>query len=98
MTRIKITYIALDYESNKPIISADSFQNLKLALDDYCGADERNTGRYIGFKPYITKYPDDYEGDFEYECCKNGHDWSEIYVDKFKVYCVEFYPETKIEL
>ena len=44
MRNIKVTYLALDYEEKFPIISADSFDNLKLALDDYCGADERNSG------------------------------------------------------
>lgn len=97
MTYIKVTYLALN-EHNNPVISAESFDNLKLALDEYCGADKRNTGKYIGFYPYNTKYPDEYEGYFEYECCKNGNDWNgETYIDKFKVYCIEFYPQTKYE-
>jgi len=94
MTYIKVTYLACDYEEGFPIITADSFDNLKLALDDYCGADERNLGKCIGFTSYNTKYPNDYQGYYEYECCING---SEIYIDKFKVYCIEFYPQTKIE-
>lgn len=97
MARIKVTYLACDYEDKFPIISADSFDNLKLALDDYCGADERMTAKCIGFKPYESKYGSDYEGYFEYECCKNDKDWSETYIDKFAVYCVEFYPQTKYE-
>jgi hypothetical protein len=98
MTSIKVTYLALDYEDKFPIISADSFDNLKLALDDYCGADERNSGKYIGFTPYDSKYGSDYEGYFEYECCRNGNDWNgETYKNKFTVWCVEFYPKTKIE-
>ena len=51
MTYIKATWIACDYEEGFPIISADSFDNLKLALDDYCGADNRNSGKCIGFTP-----------------------------------------------
>ena len=94
MTYIKVTWLACDYEEGFPIITADSFHNLRLALDNYCGADERNQGKCIGFTPHITKYPDDYEGYYEYEVCNNG---SETYIDKFKVYCVEFYPQTKIE-
>jgi hypothetical protein len=94
----KITYVALDYEDRFPITSADSWENLKLALDNYCGADERNSGRCIGFTPYETKYGSDYEGFYEYECCRNGNDWDDgTYKSKFKVWCVEFYPETKIE-
>ena len=97
MTYIKATWIACDYEDMFPITTAESFDNLKLALDYYCGADDRNTGKCIGFTPYVTKYPDDYEGYYEYECCKNGNDWNETYIDKFRVYCIEFYPQTKYE-
>ncbi len=93
MTQIKVTYLACDYEERFPILSADSFDNLRLALDEYCGADH---GRYIGFTPYDTKYPSQYEGVIEYECCENGKDWDGgTYIDKFRVYCVDFYPETK---
>ena len=74
MTSIKVTYLALDYEDKFPITSADSFDNLKLALDNYCGADERNSGKCLGFTPYETKYGSDYEGFYEYECCRNGND------------------------
>jgi hypothetical protein len=99
MAQIKVTYIACDYEYKFPVVSADSFDNLKLALDDYCGAGERNSGKCLGFTPYNTKYPDDYEGYYEYECCKNGNDWnSGTYIDKFRVYCIEFYPETKYDV
>ena len=96
MEQIKVTYLACDYEELFPILSADSFDNLRLALDEYCGADHRNSGRYIGFTPYDTKYPSEYEGVIEYECCESGiTDWSKTYIDKFRVYCVDFYPETK---
>lgn len=90
---IKAIYLACDYDDRFPIISADSFQNLRLALDDYCGADERKQATCKGFFPYHSKYPSDYEGYFEYECFKNPE---ETYTDKFRVYCVEFYPLTKI--
>ena len=99
MTHIKVTYLACDYEDKFPIISADSFDNLRLALDDYCGADERNSGKYLGFTPYNTKYPDDYEGHYEYECCYEGNDWNGgTYIEKFRVYCIEFYPKTKYDV
>jgi hypothetical protein len=97
MTYIKVTWLACDYEEGFPIISADSSDNLKLALDDHCGADKRNSSKCLGFTPYITKYPSDYEGYYEYECCKDGTNWDETYIDKFKIYCVEFYPQTKYE-
>lgn len=97
MTYIKATWIACDYEEGFPIISADSFDNLKLALDDYCGADNRNSGKCIGFTPYVTNFPCDYGGYYEYECCKDGTNWDETYIHKFRIYCVEFYSQTKYE-
>lgn len=93
---IKVTYLATDFEDGFPIISADSFENIRKALDDYCGADHRNSGKYIDFHFYETKYPTDYEGYMEYECCENGKDWSKTISTKFKIYCIEFYPYTKI--
>lgn len=94
---IKITYLALDHEDRFPITSADSWDNLKLALDDYCGADERGIAKCLGFTPYNAKYGGDYAGYYEYECCKNGKDWTETYRAKFAIWYVEFYPKTKIE-
>ena len=99
MTQIKVTYLACDYEDKFPVVSADSFDNLRLALDDYCGANERNSGKCLGFTPYNTKYPDDYEGHYEYECCYEGNDWNGgTYIEKFRVYCIEFYPKTKYDV
>ena len=94
--KIKVTYIACDYDNCRPIISAESFENLRLALDNYCGADHRNLAKCNGFFPYNTKYPDYYEGYFEYECLTNNiNSLEQSYLEKFKVFCVEFYPETK---
>jgi hypothetical protein len=93
----KVTYLACDYEEGFPIITADSFENIKEALGDYCGDDHRNTGKYIDFHIYETKYPNDYMGYMEYECCLNGKDWDKTYISKFKIYCLEFYPLTKVE-
>ena len=90
MAQIKVTYLACDYEDKFPIISADSFDNLKLALDDYCGADEKNSGKCLGFTPYNTKYPDDYEGYYLYEITSpiQGGNVS-VCEEKYHVYCVE---------
>ena len=84
----KITYIACDYEDKYPIVTADSFENIRKALDEYCGADERNVAKCLGFKPYDSKYGGEYEGYFEYEC-----DFDDV---KFRIYCVDFFPKTKI--
>lgn len=94
----KITYVALDYEDGFPITSADSFDNLKLALDNYCGADERKSAKCLGFTPYNSKYGGDLDGFYEYECCEYGSDWNgKTFKCKFGVWCIEFYPLTKIE-
>lgn len=92
---IKVTYVACDYDEHFPILTADSFENIRKACDEYCGADERNQANYLGFKPYECPggYACDYEGYFEY-VCKDGNGGS--YIDKFKIYCIDFFPETKI--
>ena len=92
---IKVTYIACDYDEKFPILTTDSFENMRKALDDYCGADERNVGKFIAYHPYNPKYPSEYEGYFEYECCTNGNNWDSTYTEKFRIYCIEFFPETK---
>jgi hypothetical protein len=60
MTHIKVTYLACDYEDRFPIISADSFDNLKLALDDYCGAGEKNSGKCLGYYIRYNSNSQDY--------------------------------------
>ena len=94
MGRIKATYVACDFDEKFPIITADSFENIRLALDNYCGADERDSAKFIAYHAYNPKYPNDYEGYFEYECCTNGNNWDDTYTDKFRIYCIEFYPLT----
>ena len=97
MIKTRAIYVACDFEDKFPIVSSDSFDNMRKALDDYCGADKKNSGKCLGFTPYDTKYPDDYQGYYEYECCSKGNDWnSGTYIEKFRVYCVEFYPKTYI--
>jgi hypothetical protein len=85
---IKVTYVACDFEDKYPIVTADSFENIRKALDEYCGADERNAAKYLGFKPYDSKYGSEYEGYFEYE-----YEFGNV---KFNIYCVDFFPKTKI--
>lgn len=94
MTKRRLTYVACDFDEKYPILSADSFDNIRLALDEYCGADERNSGKFIAFHAYESKYGSEYEGYFEYECCTTGNNWDSTYTDKFRIYCIEFYPLT----
>jgi len=85
--KIKTTYVAIIDSS--PIMSADSFENLKLGLDEYFGCDGRG-GEYLCFVPHVTKYYDDYEGYFEYKTIFSSIEC----IDKVRVYSVEFYPPT----
>lgn len=87
----KVTYVACDYEDGFPIITADSFENIREALSDYCG-----NGKYIDFHIYETKYPNDYIGYMEYECVESSSDSSKTFVSKFKIYCLQLYPSTKV--
>jgi len=84
---IRVTYVALSHY-DKPIVTAHTFDDLKLGIDEYFG-DGKDHLEWI---PYDSKYPDDYEGHFKYED-DNGGD-----VETVKVYCVDFYPETKYEV
>jgi hypothetical protein len=90
---IKVTYVACDYEDHFPIVTADSLENIRKACDEYCGADERNQAKFIKFHRYESNHWSDYEGYFEYEC-KDGVDGT--YIDKFNIYCIDFFPKTKI--
>lgn len=96
-TRIKVTYVAVDAEARKPIASAETFDNLRLALDEYYAVD-RGEGRCLGWYPFDSKYPDDYEGHYEYEWKNIVRDEIYLQVDIIRVYCIDFYPETKYEV
>ena len=96
-TRIKVTYVAVDAEARKPIASAETFDNLRLALDKYYAVD-RGEGKCLGWYPYSSKYPNDYEGYYEYEWKHVvGHEMY-LEIDTIRVYCIDFYPETKYEV
>jgi hypothetical protein len=81
---IRVTYVALSHY-DKPIVTAHTFDDLKLGIDEYFGAG------HLEWIPYDSKYPDDYEGHFKYKD-DNGD------IETVKVYCVDFYPETKYEV
>jgi hypothetical protein len=97
MTRLKVTYIAMDADGNRPIMSADNFDDLKRGVDEYYVVDKTDT-ICTGFVNYETKYPDDYMGHWGYICKTTTHGIETTYVDAIKVYCIEFYPETKYEI
>ena len=91
MTYVKTTYVALN-EDGKPIASAENLKDIQEGLDIYFGVDKA-LAECLGFFPYITKYPDDYEGYIEY---KYQHNEKEE-VEKIKIYCVDFFPRTIYE-
>ena len=96
-TRIKVTYVAVDSDGKKPITSTGSFDDLRKALDEYYAV-ERGEAECLGWNPYDSKYPDDYEGYYKYKWKNLVHNEIELHTDTILVYCIEFYPETKYEV
>jgi hypothetical protein len=95
-TQIKVTYVAVLTDGCKPIVSADTLESLKLGLDEYYGV-VIGVAKCISWNPFNSKYPDDYEGYYEYEWINEAHNNIEVETDTVKVYCIDFYPETKID-
>jgi hypothetical protein len=93
-TYIRVTYIAMS-PYGIPIMTAHTQEDLKAGLDKYYGVGEDSKIKCVGWIPYDSKYPDDYEGYYKYECDEgNGN----IETDIVKVYGVEFYPTTRYEV
>lgn len=95
-TRVKVTYVALE-EYGKPITSASTFEDLRKALDEYYAVD-RTDAQCLGFIPYNTKYPDEYEGYYSYSYSTMIKDIKRTDIDIIKVYCIEYYPHTIYEV
>jgi hypothetical protein len=94
-TRVKVTYVALN-EYGKPIISASTFEDLRKGLDDYYAVD-RTEAKCLGFTPYYSKYPDEYEGYYSYSYA-NIRDEKTTETDTIKVYCIDYWPHTIYEI
>ena len=95
-TRVKVTYVALN-KYGKPITSASTFDDLRKALDEYYAVDGTDA-QCLGFVPYETKYPDDYEGYYTYSWTSIIHNEKTTELDVIKVYCIEYYPHTVYEV
>jgi hypothetical protein len=78
-----VIYVAID--GDIPFLCAPSFDSLKKALDEYYAV-HRNEGECLGFFPY--KYPDSYEGYYNYKFRMILHGKVEEYIDTIKIYCV----------
>jgi hypothetical protein len=94
-TRVKVTYIAIN--EYKPILSASSFEAIKEGLNEYYGVD-KGQAECLGFTPYNTKYPDDYEGHYSYSYTMKQYDKEITNIDVVKIYCVSYYPHTIYEI
>jgi hypothetical protein len=93
-TYIRVTYVAIS-QYGKPIASAHTQKDLKAGLDEYYGIGKDSKAKYLDWTPYVSKYPDDFEGTYRYEVDDfNGG----LELEEVKVYCVDFYPETKYEV
>ena len=96
MSRIKVTYVAMHADDCKPITTAHSMQDLRAALDDYYAVGKTDA-ECLGFTPYDSKYPDEYEGYYTYTYQEVNVAVRTIETDRVKVYCVELFPLTKEE-
>ena len=92
--RVKLTYVGV--HEGKPIVSAGSFEDLRKGLDEYYGVD-RTDAQCLGFIPYYSKYPDEYEGHYSYSYTMILRDVKHTEIDVVKVYCIDYYPTTHYE-
>lgn len=96
-TRVKVTYVAINSDGHKPIMTASTFEDLRAGLDDYYAVN-RGEGECLGWYPYNTKYPDDYEGHYKYTWKNVIRNEVIIETDEIKVYCIDYHPYTTYEV
>jgi hypothetical protein len=98
MSRVKVTYVAIDVDGFKPIMTASTLDELKGGLDDYYAVG-KGEAECWGFYPIESKYPDlyDYQGYFTYAWKNVIRGEVTVEEDKVKVYCTEYYPYTTYE-
>ena len=85
----------MDVDGYKPIMTAENFDDLRKGLDDYYAVG-RTSAICLGFSPYETKYPESYEGHYTYKWDSIIRDEKIPQLDVIKVFCVDFFPLTKI--
>lgn len=73
------TYVAYQVEHSLPIASSRDWNLLKSLIEDWMG------GPAIEFHQYDSKYPDDYQGYYEFQVEYEG----KPEVEKVKVYVVD---------
>ncbi len=94
-TRVKVTWIAI--LDGKPIVSAGTSEDLRKGLDEYYAVD-RTDAKCLGFIPYQSKFPDEYEGNYSYSYTMILRDVKHTEIDTVKVYCIDYYPQTTYEI
>ena len=92
MTRVKVTYVAMDLNGYKPIMTASTLEDLRAGLDDYYQVE------CLEWNPYEGKFPDEYEGYFKYAWKNVIRDEVITVIDKVKVYCIEYHPFATYEV
>lgn len=73
-------YVAYHVEHELPIAACRDWEHLKKMIEEWMGES------IIKFHEYDSKYPDDYQGYFEFYIERNG----QIETEKVKVYSVDF--------
>lgn len=92
-TMVRVSYVAMqpeDFHPSKPIVTTGTMKEMRMALDEQYGV-SKGLAECMGFTPYLSKYPDDYEGYYTYK----SEDGS---MDQIRVYCCEYYPYTVYEV
>ena len=74
-------YVAYHQEYQKPIASSNNWESLVSMIDEYYG----DSGKRLEWHPYDPKFPDDYQGYFEYLDSSDNDS-----IDKIKIYEVDF--------
>lgn len=90
---VRVTWLAIDSDVKTPITSADSFENLQLALESFYLTKNEKV-KCMGFTPHITSFPDQYEGYLTYEREAKSNDKIDKHTDIIEVHCINFFPET----
>jgi hypothetical protein len=81
MNNMNWVYVAYHEQNHCPIASSDNWESLLSMIDEYYGSD----GKRLGWYPYDPKFPDSYQGHFEYLDFLDNNS-----IDKIKIYEVDF--------
>ena len=83
MAARKVIYVAQIY--GRPAISAETFEDLEMALDNHYGSGPNV--KNLGYNVSNAKYPDSFEGYFQYQI--DAEDGTHE-IERADVFCIEF--------